>query len=131
MSDRSDSALEQALAVWTRRKWLGIVLFTLLFAAGASVTMSLPDIYRAMATVLVERHNVPETFVRSSVTGELETRLQTISEEILSRARLEDLITRFALYPDLRQRAPMEAIVERMRRDIRLELKGVEPMSSR
>jgi polysaccharide chain length determinant protein (PEP-CTERM system associated) len=131
MPDRKGSALEQALAVWTRRKWLGIVLFTLLFAAGASVTRFLPDIYRATATVLVERHNVPETFVRSSVTGELETRLQTISEEILSRARLKELITRLDLYPDLRARAPIEAAVEKMRRDIGLELKGVEPMSGR
>src|SRR5207249_1580369 len=90
----------------------------------------LPDIYRSTATVLVERHQVPETFVRSSVTGELETRLQTISQEILSRARLEDLITRFGLYPDLRDRLPVEAVVEKMRRDIQLELKGVEQQMS-
>jgi uncharacterized protein involved in exopolysaccharide biosynthesis len=57
MPDRNGSALEQALAVWTRRKWLVIVLFGLLFAAGARVTMFLPDIYRPTATVLVGRHN--------------------------------------------------------------------------
>src|SRR3989475_4088491 len=96
----------------------------------ASVAMFLPDIYRSTAAVLVERHQVPETFVRSSVTGELETRLQTISQEILSRARLEDLITRFGLYQDLRDRVPVEAVVEKMRRDIRLELKGVEQQMS-
>lgn len=117
--------------MWSRRKWLGVVVFAAVLTAVTSVAKSLPDIYRSTATVLVERHQVPETFVRSSVTGELETRLQTISQEILSRARLKDLITRFDLYPALRRRATLEDVVEKMRRDIQLELKGVEATSGR
>src|SRR6059036_982803 len=132
MADRATrgSAFELTLEVWSRRKWLAVVLFVVIVAAVGSIATFLPDIYRSTATVLVERHQVPETFVRSSVTGELETRLQTISQEILSRARLEDLITRFGLYPDLRDRVPVEAVVEKMRRDIQLELKGVEQQMS-
>ena len=98
---------ELALQVWTRRQWLTVVVFALVFAGTVGIATFLPDFYRSTATVLVERHQVPETFVRSSITGELETRLQTISQETLSRARLEGLITRFALYLDLRERAPM------------------------
>ena len=60
------------------------------------------------------------------MTSELETRLQTISQEILSRARLEELINRFGLYPDLRKQAPSEEVVERMRRDIQLEIKATD-----
>lgn len=121
---------EMAVDVWRRRKWLAVMVFALTFAGVAGIAMFLPDIYRSTATVLVERHHVPETFVRSSITSELETRLQTISQEVLSRSRLTDLIARFGLYPDLR-RQPIEVIVERMRRDIRLELKGAEQMSGR
>src|SRR5438552_6207641 len=124
------TVLELGLDIWSRRQWLAVVVFALTLAGTASIATFLPDIYRSTATVLVERHQVPETFVRSSVTGELETRLQTISQEILSRARLEDLITRFGLYPDLRDRLPVEAVVEKMRRDIQLELKGVEQQMS-
>src|SRR2546429_9589568 len=132
MADRAtrSSAFELTLEVWSRRKWLAIVVFVVILAAVGSLASFLPDIYRSTATVLVERHQVPETFVRSSITGELETRLQTISQEILSRARLEELITRFGLYPDLTKRSPVEAVVEKMRRDIQLELKGVEQQMS-
>lgn len=125
------SVYELALEVWSRRRWLAIVVFALVVAGTAGTARFLPDIYRSTATVLVERHQVPETFVRSSITGELETRLQTISQEILSRARLEGLITRFGLYADLRRREPMEAAVEKMRRDVKLELKGAEQRSGR
>ncbi len=120
------SGLRLALDVWRRRKWLAIAVFVGTFTAVVSAVTFLPDVYRSTATVLVERQQVPETLVRSSVTGELETRLHTIRQEILSRARLSALITRFDLYPDLRKRLPPEAVVERMRRDIQLELKGAE-----
>ena len=123
--------MEQLLEIWSRRKWLGIVVFAAVLTAAGTVVTVLPDIYRSTATVLVERHQVAEAFVKSSVTGELETRLQTISQEILSRARLEGVINRFGLYPDLRERTPLAGIVEKMRRDIQLEIKGVDAVSGR
>ena len=99
------AGLERILAVWSRRKWLAIPVFALPFAIAISAILSLPSLYRSTATVLVERQQVPESFVRSTVTSELETRLQTISQEVLSRARLEGLITRFGLYTDQRKQA--------------------------
>src|SRR5262249_48603422 len=68
------------------------------------------------------RQQVPEEFVRSTVTSALEVRLRTISEEILSRSRLDALISRFALYPKLRNKVAQEFVVEQMRKDIRLDL---------
>src|SRR5206468_2701117 len=61
-----------------------------------------------------------------SVTGDLEPRLRALSQEILSRARLQEVIERFDLYPKLRQRVPIEVVVERMRKDIRFEREEVE-----
>src|SRR5439155_130213 len=37
------------------------------------------------------------------------------------------LITRFDLYPEWRQRVPPEVVIDRMRRDLRIEFKGAEP----
>src|SRR5206468_2847581 len=94
--------------------------------------MSLPNLYRATATVLIERQQqVSEAFVRPSVTAELETRIQTIHQQVMSRARLTDVITRFGLYPDLRSVVPIDALVERMRREIQLTLKGVDQSTGR
>jgi succinoglycan biosynthesis transport protein ExoP len=127
----STTIADHVLGIWQRRKWVGVAVMMLVAAAACTVAASLPDVYRATATVLVERQNVSETFVRSSVTGELETRLQTISQEILSRARLAELITRLDLYPHLRGAAPTEGAIQKMRRDILLELKGVQATGGR
>ena len=120
------SPVEMVLAVWGRRKWLAILAFMAPLVAGVSVVLFLPNIYQSAATVLAEGQQVPEFFVRATVTSALETRIQAISQDVLSRARLGDLIQRLGLYPDLQQRVPLERIVERMRGDIKLQVKNME-----
>lgn len=93
--------------------------------AAVSVILFMPRIYQANVTVLVDRQQVPESLVQPTVTSALETRLQTISREILSRSRLEALIERFQLYPDLIGRLPLEDVIERMRAAIDLEMQAV------
>ena len=124
--------VDAALDVWRRRKWSALLVFVAVFGTVVSIARALPDLYRATTSVIVERQQVSETFVRTSVTAELETRIQTIREQVMSRARLSELIARLNLYPEARNRAPFDAVVEKMRRDIQLELKGIEqPMSGR
>jgi succinoglycan biosynthesis transport protein ExoP len=120
------SLLDTLPAVWSRRKWLAILAFAAPLSAAASLITFLPNVYRSTATVLVDRQQIPEAFVKSTVTSALETRIQTISQEILSRGRLEVLINRFGLYSDLRSQVPLEQVIERMRKDIKLELKSVD-----
>ena len=122
---------DSVLEAWHRRKWVAMLVFVAVLAATITAAKSLPDLYRASATVLVDRQEVSEAFVRPSVTAELETRIQTIHQRVTSRARLADLITRLGLYPELRGVVPVEVIVERMRRDIQLQLKGVEQSTGR
>jgi succinoglycan biosynthesis transport protein ExoP len=118
--------LDNLLAVWRRRKWLAILVFVFPCAAALSLALAMPSLYESTAIVLVDRQQVPEDFVRSTVTSALEVRLHTISQEILSRSRLKSLIDRFGLYPALRQSLPEEALIERMRKDVRLELTGAD-----
>src|SRR5438552_2237616 len=128
---RNTTGLDLLLAVWSRRKWLAILVFLVPFACTSSLARALPDLYRSTATLLVERPQVAETFVKSSVTSEQETQLQTISQEILSRSQLQDLITQFNLYAEFRKKATPEEAVERMRRDIRMEFKGADTQFGR
>jgi succinoglycan biosynthesis transport protein ExoP len=123
---RGGAGLDRIWAIWARRKWLGVVVFLLPLVALITGIMALPDLYESSALVLVERQQVPEAFVRSTVTSQLEIRLHTISQEILSRSRLESLVTRMGLYPELRGQGSTEEATDRMRRDIRLELKSAE-----
>jgi uncharacterized protein involved in exopolysaccharide biosynthesis len=124
-----EGGLDRILEIWNRRRRPAVLVFMGLFSAVVSFVFFLPDQYRATAAMLVESQSVPESFVRSVVTSEIETRLQTITQMILSRARLQELILSYDLYPDLRKRVPMEAVIEQMRKDILPELKWAEQRS--
>ncbi|PYS97338.1 MAG: hypothetical protein DMF50_01150 [Acidobacteria bacterium] len=133
MSERESRGrdLRDFLEIGRRRKWLALGAFAAPFTAALGLALFLPDIYRSTATVLVERQEVPDAFAQPVAAAELDTRLQSIGQRILSRARLEDLVDRFSLYADLKGRETREATLERMRKDIQIELKGVDRASGR
>ena len=65
---------------------------------------------------------VPESYVRATVTARIEDRLQSISQQIMSRPRLEQVIHDFDLYPTQRRTGVMEDVIERMRREIEVQV---------
>jgi polysaccharide chain length determinant protein (PEP-CTERM system associated) len=86
----------------------------------------LPDLFRSTALVIVEHEEPPSGVARRAVANEIETRLQTLNQENLSRSRLQSLITRYDLYRDFRRHASLEEASDRLRRDIQVEVKDVE-----
>jgi uncharacterized protein involved in exopolysaccharide biosynthesis len=124
------SLVSRATDIFRRRKIVILLVFSAVIAAAVSFARYLPDLYRTSATVLVERP-VPESYVRSAVSGEVESRMHVIKQEVLSRARLTELIERFNLYPELRSREPMDTVLDQMRHDIEIEPNGPEQLSGR
>jgi polysaccharide biosynthesis transport protein len=119
----------RALQILRRRSVLAFGVFAAVLVSTVAIALSLPDLFRSTAVVLVERQ-LPESVVRPAVSGELESRLHVIRQEILSRARLTDLIRRYDLYPELR-RHDMDTAIDQVRRDIEIELTGPEQVSGR
>jgi polysaccharide chain length determinant protein (PEP-CTERM system associated) len=115
-------SVDDIAAMVRRRAWM-IVLSVLLAAAGTvAVLERLPNRYRSDTLILVTPQRVPESYVRSTVTTRVQDRLQSISQQLLSRTRLEKIILDFNLYTAERQRAAMEDVVERMRGDIQVRM---------
>ncbi len=133
MEQMETAGAEHLWAIWQRRKWLAFAAFALAFALLVGIAVFLPDMYTATATVLVDQDQLG-SLVRPAGPNEtdpsrqqtVEMRLQTINQQVLSRARLQEVIERLNLYPTARGRVPIEDLAERMRQDIRLELKTLE-----
>lgn len=119
------SLLGEIQAVWGRRKWLILSVFIIPFACVISLIMAMPDIYQAKATILVQQESIGDS-TDSYAAKQLDSRLQTISENIFSRKRLQDLITQFGLYPELSELNSPAVVIERMRKDLRMERKTDE-----
>ncbi len=92
----------------------------------AMVALLLPSIYESKSTILIEEQQIPPDFVRSTVTGYADQRIQSLNQQILSRTKLLDIIRQFDLYTDQRGRFTQEEIVDNMRNDINIDLIGAE-----
>ena len=114
--------LNDYIAIGLRRKWYIIIPLIAAVFISFGVYKFLPKIYRATTLILVQPQRVPETYVRPTITASIGERLNTISQEILSRTRLEKIIQEFNLYPELRKKAPMEEVVENMRKAIEVNV---------
>lgn len=114
-----------ALDMLRRRLWLAIALFSVVVTAVVSLAAFLPNIYTTTALILVEGQQIPQDYVRSTVTMGLERRLQTINQEILSRSRLEQIAEQFGLYQDLKkQKTSEDAVATAMRQDLGIRITG-------
>src|SRR5437667_158586 len=118
------AGLAGVLEIARRRRVLAIVPFLLVLAAAASLAFFLPGLWTARSLIMVDRPQVPESMVKSTVVSDLEGQLISMSQEIMSRPRLAAIIQRYNLYPRVRQSFGMDEAVERMRKDIKLEIQG-------
>ena len=112
--------------IFLRRIWYFLIPLIVILVAAILYAFSIPKMYRATTLILVTPQKVPDTYVRPTVTSRIEDRLQSIGQEIMSRTRLEQVIAEFKLYPGEAKSLSPEEIIERMRKNIRVEIKGKE-----
>jgi polysaccharide chain length determinant protein (PEP-CTERM system associated) len=113
---------EDFLWIAWNRKWYAVVS-TVVIGTGVFVWASqLPNRYRAETTVAIVPQRVPENYVQSTITSDISERLQLMSQQILSRTRLEQLILEFNLYSQERATTVMADVVEQMRRDVNVAI---------
>ena len=110
--------IKDYLQIALRRKWYFIVPFVLISIAAIAYALYAPNIYRASTLILVEPQKVPSSYVKATVTEDIESQLRTITEQIMSRSYLEKIINEFDLYPEMRKKLPLQSVIERMRRCI-------------
>jgi polysaccharide biosynthesis transport protein len=78
----------------------------------------LPSRYRSSTLILVEQPTMPKDYVTPNVNDDLQDRLRSITQQILSRTRLLHIIDQLNLYADAHGRLAPDDKVERMRKDI-------------
>lgn len=111
-----------------RRYWWIPTIASIVFAtAGLAASLVLPKKYTSSTLVLIERPAVPTDLIRPVVTDDLNQRMASMKAQILSRSRLETIINKFNLYPQLRAKSHMEDLVEKLKTTVSVEL--IEPLA--
>ncbi len=111
----------QYIQLVLRRKWIIIFSAIPVLILGFLYCLFAPLVYKSSSLIVVVPQKVPESYIRTTVTGRNDERIRGILQEITSRTTLEKLIKKFDLYPGMRQKLPMETVVERMKKEIAIE----------
>ena len=98
-----------------KRRWALILLPILLMPlVGLGVSFLIKPEYLSQTLVLIEQQKVPDDYVKPVVNEDLDARLASMKEQILSRSRIEPIVDQFNLYPKLN----MDDRIEAVRKDI-------------
>ena len=127
---KSLRGMDEYWAMVVRRRWwiIGpLFLGWLIVFASAWI---IPPKYTSETVILVEQQKVPEKLVVPNVQVDLQERLQSITNQVLSRSRLLKIISDLHLYQGLFFSTPDDQIVQ-MRKDIKLDLVQTPPVNGR
>ena len=91
--------LNDYVEILKRRGLLIAVPLVLAPIIGLLISFAIPPQYISQTLVLIEQQKVPDEYVRPVVSSDLDQRLASMKEQILSRSRIEPIIQRFKLYP--------------------------------
>jgi polysaccharide biosynthesis transport protein len=122
--------LDEYWAMVVRRRWwiLGPLFLGWLIAFASAWIV--PPKYTSETVILVEPQKVPEQFVLPNVQVDLQERLQSIQQQVLSRSRLLNIINNLHLYQGLFFSSPDDQI-QQMRKDIKIDLVQTQPYPGR
>jgi uncharacterized protein involved in exopolysaccharide biosynthesis len=118
-----------AAASRRRKSILGAVSLSLI--ATLLLAVLLPPYWEAGGTILIEQQEVPQDLVRTTISSYADQRIQVISQRVMTTQNLLDVIRRYDLYPDRRQKETREALVGRMRKDIAFRMISADVVDPR
>lgn len=132
--EEQDKNLQDYLAMVSRRKIPMLITMVIVFLLGFAIALIWPPTYRSAATILIKEQEVPVELVRSTVTSYAAQRIQIISQRVMTRGNLMQIIEKYNLYEKDLKRKTIEEVLDNMRKDIGLKMIDadvVDPRSGR
>jgi len=116
-----NSGLQDYLALLRRRRANMFVVFAAISVAVVFGTLFVDDQYRSTATIAIERPEIPENMVRTTVTYyDTDLRIDRIRDRVLAGPNVETWVREFNLYQDLVSDVSIGAAVAEFRRDVEI-----------
>jgi len=129
--EEQEKSIQDYLAIVSRRKSAIVSTGLIVFLMGLIAALLWPPTYRSTATILIKEQEIPTELVRSTVTSFAAQRIQTISQSVMTRPNLMEIIEKYNLYVKDRKRKTTGELLEKMRGDIGLNMISAEVVDPR
>ncbi|MGD9505823.1 MAG: lipopolysaccharide biosynthesis protein, partial [Syntrophobacteraceae bacterium] len=111
---------QQIKSILWRRKWWLAVPFIIVVSVVTIIAVVLPSIYVSSSTILIQDPQIPDEVVKTGVTSYADQRIQSITQEIMSRSKILALVAKYDLLPKKREKLSAEEVVDAIRDRIKV-----------
>src|SRR5438552_11709812 len=119
------------LQMFRRRRKLMLLAAGGLFVIAAAVALLWLPTYRSTATILIEEQEIPQDLVRSTISSYADQRIQVISQQVMTRANLMQIVEKYGLYGRYRRTHTNEETLDRLGKDIKLDIVKADVVDQR
>jgi len=119
-----DNELHDVKKILGRRKKGFFLTFAIIFLIGIVVAIALPPVYRSEATIRLEDQQISEEFVSSSFSEYIEEQIAKISQQVLNRERLTEIVDKLNLLSEGGDAKNAAQFVGKIKENILLEAIG-------
>lgn len=121
MLGHRELTMQDYAGILKRRFPLILASTVLLLGISLAISFLLPAQYLSQTLVLIEEQKVPEDYVKPVVNEDLNARLASMREQIMSRSRIQPIVEQFNLYASNKFTA--DDRIDMVRKDI-----GIKPI---
>jgi polysaccharide chain length determinant protein (PEP-CTERM system associated) len=127
MVRNNDITLADVKRILRRHWWIPLLTTLIGTSVGVALAHFLPKRYTSQTMILVQQPTVPTDYVKPIITGDLNQRLASMQEQILSRTRLQPIIEKFSLYPKDTDGGYSDDVITKVRAAVKIT--PMEPMA--
>ena len=131
---QNNLSISEMISMFRRRFKVFAITSSVILTVAIVIAFVLPPVYKSTATILIQQQEIPEDLVRSTVTSFANQRIEMISQQVMTRSNLMEIIQKFNLYKEELERDPTEVVLDDMRDDINKEIISadvIDPVSGR
>lgn len=126
--------MEKIFRILRRRLKLFSITAAVVAILGFILVITIPSMYRSTALILIEQQDIPSDLVKSTITSYADERIQVISQRVMTTTNLTEVMKKYELYKEERDKNTREEVLEMMRKDINLQMisaQVIDPQSGR
>src|SRR5262245_66367150 len=95
LGEKRPRTLEEYWIIVRRRRWWLVLPLFLAWALVLALSFFVSPQYRSETVIIIEPQRVAEQYVVPNITADVQERLHSMMQQILSRTRLQGIISRF------------------------------------
>lgn len=121
MDQQQNQLLKKYLDLFLRWKAFVFACVLLSLPIGLGVYLKTPKVYQATSLLSYQQQKISPNKMSPDMEAAIRDVVSTLTQIVTSRTNLENIITIYNLYPEARQRLPMEDVVNILAKDIEIE----------